>query len=227
MKDSLQQHREKASQLSLGLSHTKIYQKAIELLNTVGPLQRHLDFGSGQGRFLLELKNEFKSTQFSGVDLMPKPKDLTEVDWKQADLNSELPFMDAEFSSITALEIIEHLENPRHVLRELMRVLNPGGHLILSTPNNESWRALISYLRRGHFVAFTDRDYPAHITALNRKDLVRAATEAGFEFVGFSFSELGCLPGVTRLSWQGLTGGLLKGLRYSDNLFISLQKPET
>ena len=94
----------------------------------------------------------------------------------------------------------------------------------MSTPNNESLRALLSYWSRGHFVAFTDRDYPAHITALNRKDLLRASREAGFEFVCWDYSPLGCVPGMTRWSWQKLSFGLMKGLRYSDNIFIVLQK---
>jgi hypothetical protein len=77
---------------------------------------------------------------------------------------------------------------------------------------------------RGHFVAFTDSSYPAHITPLNRKDLLRIAQEAGFQFVGWDYVEKGCVPGLTSLSWQQLSFGVLQGLRYSDNLFIVLKK---
>ncbi|MEM7647184.1 MAG: hypothetical protein AAF203_09760, partial [Pseudomonadota bacterium] len=115
----------------------------------------------------------------------------------------------------------------RHVFRELYRILKVDGHLILSTPNNESWRSLISYWRRGHFVDFTDRSYPAHITPLNRMDLLRAAREAGFCFVDWAYTNRGCVPGFTSLTWQGLSLGALRGLRYSDNLFIILRKNES
>jgi len=53
--------------------------------------------------------------------------------------------------------------------------------VILSTPNNESIRSLMALLLRGHYVAFLDCCYPAHIiTAVLRKDLVRILTDAGF-----------------------------------------------
>jgi 2-polyprenyl-3-methyl-5-hydroxy-6-metoxy-1,4-benzoquinol methylase len=225
MTQTLQQHRKKASDLSLGASHEGIYQKALELIREFKLHGQHLDFGSGRGAFLEKICKEIPELSPHGVDLMSAPESLvTLVQWTQADLNEDLPFNESSFDSISALEIIEHLENPRHLFRELYRILKSGGLLIMSTPNNESWRALLSYWRRGHFVAFTDRDYPAHITALNRKDLMRSAREAGFEFLKFDFSPLGSVPGYTRLSWQQISMGWLQGLRFSDNIFIVLRK---
>ena len=109
-------------------------------------------------------------------------------------------------------------------MRELYRVLSPGGHLLLSTPNNESWRAILSYCARGHFVDFTDTSYPAHITALNRKDLLRISQECGFELLHWAFTDFGSLPGLTKWTWQGLSLSVLKGLRYSDNIFAVFKK---
>src|SRR3712207_8867553 len=53
---------------------------------------------------------------------------------------------------------------------EWFRLLRPGGTLIATTPNNESWRAILSLIARGHFIAFTDAGYPAHLTALTRAE---------------------------------------------------------
>lgn len=221
----LKEHRKKASDLSLGSSHEVIYKKAIELLDEYADLSSHLDFGSGQGTLLKRI-DEGRNVQLTGADLMGKPEGYPErISWSEADLNDKMPFQDNHFTSISAIEIIEHLENPRHVFRELLRILKPKGTLVMSTPNNESMRSMVSFWKRGHFVAFTDRDYPAHITALNRKDLQRAADEAGFELVTWAYSDFGCLPGVTSMSWQNISFGALKGLRYSDNLFVVLRKP--
>jgi 2-polyprenyl-3-methyl-5-hydroxy-6-metoxy-1,4-benzoquinol methylase len=125
---------------------------------------------------------------------------------------------DRTFDVIVSAEVIEHLENPRAVAREWFRLLRPGGTLIFSTPNNESWRSLFALLLQGHFVAFSDSCYPAHITALLRKDMERILTEVGFSVPTFVFSNVGGIPKFPTLHWQTVSAGLLKGVRYSDNV---------
>ena len=50
--------------------------------------------------------------------------------------NDSFPYADGEFDAVIFAEIIEHLLNdPCKVLREIKRVLKPGGTLILTTPN--------------------------------------------------------------------------------------------
>ncbi|MDP4199607.1 MAG: methyltransferase domain-containing protein [Bacteroidota bacterium] len=48
-----------------------------------------------------------------------------------------LPFRDGSFDAIVAAEIIEHLHDPKVFAEELMRVVRPGGVVIVSTPFNE------------------------------------------------------------------------------------------
>jgi SAM-dependent methyltransferase len=154
------------------------------------------------------------------------PADLAgRLQWIQQDLSQSLPNREAEFDVVIAAEIIEHLENPRFTVREIFRVLKDGGWAIITTPNNESLRALLALVLRGHYVAFTDTSYPAHITALLRKDLTRIFREAGFSEPAFSFNGEGSVPGVPSLKWQGLSLGLLRGLRFCDNIVAVAQKP--
>lgn len=51
------------------------------------------------------------------------------------DLTHGLPYPDESFDLVVLTEVIEHLENHRAALGEVARVLRPGGHLILTTPN--------------------------------------------------------------------------------------------
>lgn len=51
------------------------------------------------------------------------------------DLTRGLPYPDKSFDLVVLTEVIEHLENHRAALGEVARVLRPGGHLILTTPN--------------------------------------------------------------------------------------------
>jgi 2-polyprenyl-6-hydroxyphenyl methylase/3-demethylubiquinone-9 3-methyltransferase len=46
-----------------------------------------------------------------------------------------LPFPDASFDSVISSECIEHTPDPVAAVAEMLRVLKPGGHLFLTTPN--------------------------------------------------------------------------------------------
>jgi 2-polyprenyl-3-methyl-5-hydroxy-6-metoxy-1,4-benzoquinol methylase len=47
-----------------------------------------------------------------------------------------LPFRDGELDNVTAMEILEHITQVREALKEIKRVLRPGGVLVMSTPDN-------------------------------------------------------------------------------------------
>jgi 2-polyprenyl-3-methyl-5-hydroxy-6-metoxy-1,4-benzoquinol methylase len=208
---------------SLGASSSAVYEQCLTLLHKLPPSSSILDFGAGKGNFLHYLKTQnFKD--IAGADIMGRPDDLdANIPWFQADLNTGLNIQ-REFDVIVALEVIEHLENPRHMVRSLVKILRPGGMLILSTPNNGSIRSLLSLMIHGHFVSFLGRDYPAHITALTKLDLSRIATEAGLVEVRFDFTRKGQVPGLRGITWQQLSATALQGERFSDNIFLIAKK---
>jgi 2-polyprenyl-3-methyl-5-hydroxy-6-metoxy-1,4-benzoquinol methylase len=51
------------------------------------------------------------------------------------DLNCFLPFQSVSFDGVDLVEVIEHIENQPQLVREINRVLKPGGTLLVSTPN--------------------------------------------------------------------------------------------
>ncbi len=214
-----------ASQASGGSSGDPIYQafeKIILKLDLKGDL---IDFGAGAGNLINRIKDLGRFNSLSACDLMPRPENLdASIKWLAADLNYPLSIPDQSFDIILAAEVIEHLENPRALAREWFRLLRSGGTLIFSTPNNESWRALLSLIMRGHFIFFNDSCYPAHITALVRKDMERLLGEAGFTAPDFIFSDVGGVPKFPRVYWQTISAGILKGLRYSDNILAVARK---
>jgi 2-polyprenyl-3-methyl-5-hydroxy-6-metoxy-1,4-benzoquinol methylase len=146
------------------------------------------------------------------------------ITWCSCDLNTHVPIADAQFDLVLAVEIIEHLENPRAVSRELARLLRPAGLLILTTPNNESWRSLLSLIVRGHYAAFADENYPAHISPLLKTDLRRILLEARFEKPEFTFTDNGSIPHFTNITWQAASFGKLRGRRFSDNLVCTARR---
>ena len=48
----------------------------------------------------------------------------------------KMPFPGKKFQVVTAIEVIEHVSNPVKALKEVHRVLKPGGTFVMSTPNN-------------------------------------------------------------------------------------------
>ena len=51
------------------------------------------------------------------------------------DLNEFLPFRSGAFDAVNLVEVIEHIENQPQLIREICRVLKPGGRVLISTPN--------------------------------------------------------------------------------------------
>ena len=72
-----------------------------------------------------------------------------------------------EYDVITALEIIEHLFNPLHLLKEISNVLKEGGKLYLSTPKGKP-----------HFLWSKD-----HFHEMNEKSLMSLINRAGFNVI--------------------------------------------
>ncbi|MBD0264317.1 MAG: methyltransferase domain-containing protein [Tolypothrix sp. Co-bin9] len=216
---TLKLQRQLASVASGGISDEPVYRAFEQVLTQLDLKGDILDFGAGMGHLVRRLQALSHFTSLTAIDLMPRPVSIDEsVSWLSWDLNEAVDMPNRTFDVIVSAEVIEHLENPRAVAREWFRLLRPGGTLIFSTPNNESWRSLIALLLRGHFVYFSDTCYPAHITALVRKDIERILSEAGFSQPKFVFTNVGGIPKIPQLHWQTISGGLLRGLRYSDSL---------
>lgn len=222
---SLKTQRQLASKASRGTSSNVIYatfEQTIKELSLKGDV---LDFGAGAGSLTCRLKSSSLFDSVTAIDLFPRPSELENtIKWISWDLNESTNFPEQSFDVIIAAEIIEHLENPRAVAREWFRLLRPQGRLLFSTPNNESWRALLALLLQGHFVAFSDTCYPAHITALLQKDIKRILQEVGFEKPEFRFTDSGSIPKLPSISWQSVSGNFLKGVRFSDNVLVMTQK---
>jgi len=70
------------------------------------------------------------------------------------DLNLSLPYPDASFPNVVALEIVEHLEAPSRFVREIARVLTPGGKALISTPNITTLSSKARFVFKNEFNLF-------------------------------------------------------------------------
>jgi 2-polyprenyl-3-methyl-5-hydroxy-6-metoxy-1,4-benzoquinol methylase len=195
-------------------------------LNEIRATGEILDYGAGTGNLTQLLYDSNLFQRIAAVDIIQRPRDLdSSIDWYTHDLNEPTSFPDKSFDVIVSAEVIEHLENPRATAREWHRLLRPGGLLVFSTPNNQSIRSLIALVVRGHFVAFGSSSYPAHITALLRKDMERVVAEAGLTAPSFRYTNVGGIPGRPNVRWQSLLGSLARGSLFSDNVICVARRP--
>ena len=105
------------------------------ILRTLGPVagQRILDLGCGKGRFATPLAA--LGAQVVGIDLSQAMlAHATEIPRARASARC-LPFPDACFDAVFAVEVLEHVGDVRLTLGEARRVLRPGGRLAIIDKN--------------------------------------------------------------------------------------------
>ena len=99
------------------------------------------------------------------------------------------PYPDGHFSTVLCCELIEHLtEDPMHMMSEINRIVKPGGHLVLTTPNIGSLRGLAAILEGYHPGIFTAYIMPRadgevearHNREYTPKEIQRLLQNSGF-----------------------------------------------
>jgi SAM-dependent methyltransferase len=162
---------------------------AIAAANIQSPLPGEgLDIGSGKGELIGAIRTRFglRTTACDYTDtLMNDSTQRVDI----VDLNAgKLPYFDGRFCLVTCVETIEHLEQTRSLLREIYRVLEPGGLAVITTPNILNLRSRLRYLMTGFFNLFGplpigDRrlyNPGGHINPINYFYLGHASRETGF-----------------------------------------------
>jgi 2-polyprenyl-3-methyl-5-hydroxy-6-metoxy-1,4-benzoquinol methylase len=207
-----------------GTSAATLRSTVLELIGKLDLRGAVADFGAGRGDLIRSLLEMNRFSSIAAFDLMERPSHLpSHVQWCNADMNQPVACAANSFDLVTSIGLIEYLENPYAFARELHRVLRRDGTAILSTPNNESWRALISFVVRGHFMAFPPLGANINLTALVRSDFERILRFAGFSSISFTYTRYGMVPKLL-ISWQAISCGLLGGIRYSDELLVICRK---
>lgn len=115
------------------------------------------DLGTASGIFADQL-GQLGFKNIRGVDLDDYLSDEAKhffKDFRIADLSSDpIPWPDGFFDIVTAWCVLPHLENPHFCVREVNRVLKPGGLFILSIPHILSRASVNYFLRHGDFARY-------------------------------------------------------------------------
>ncbi len=154
-----------------------------------------LDMGCGEGRHTIGLFIEKKINAF-GFDLsiddlniarsrlrdFPSVKEDSAACLFGVSNINKLPFAEGAYDSVICSEVLEHVDSPEESIRELVRVLKPGGILALSVPRFLPewicWRLSEGY-----------QNMPGgHVRIFKHSTLKHLATEAGVVYEKFHWA---------------------------------------
>jgi SAM-dependent methyltransferase len=132
---------------------TSDYKSNVLSLVNPKPEAIYLDVGCDNGVFTTQIAERIGTKSISGIE-------ITQEGAKQAiskgikvyptDLNQTFPIADNSFDIVTANMVIEHLYEPDSFLREVCRVLKPGGYALVSSDNLASWHNIFALLFGWH-----------------------------------------------------------------------------
>jgi SAM-dependent methyltransferase len=125
-----------------GLSVPATTARVLELLAGLDLAQaRVAEVGAGRGAFSQALAERLRARDLEPrervlpCDLAPQHFEAEGLACRANVAGRPLPFADASLDAAVSIEVIEHVEDPIAFLRELARIVKPGGRVIVTTPN--------------------------------------------------------------------------------------------
>jgi SAM-dependent methyltransferase len=129
------------------LATEEVNRRAVLRALPAGKGGRLLDIGTYDGAFTERIAARVGADSVTGLELMAEHAEQARahgIEIVEGDLEEGLPFEDEAFDVVTANQVIEHVRGTDGFLRELRRVLKPGGVACISTNNLSSWHNVVS-----------------------------------------------------------------------------------
>jgi 2-polyprenyl-3-methyl-5-hydroxy-6-metoxy-1,4-benzoquinol methylase len=173
-------------------------QRRYDMLKPLLPNKRLLDFGCGAGGFLN--KAQKLAAAVVGLELERRVHEH----WNgQITIYSDAELAGGGFDLISSFHVIEHLSDPRAMLKTLSKMLAENGRMVIEVPSSED--ALLTLYDSSEFQRFTY--WSQHLFLFNAETLRRLAEQAGLRIV--TVKQYQRYPLSNHLYWlsQGRPGG--------------------
>ena len=143
--------------------------------------QNLLDIGCGTGYLAREIKNDHPHIKIHGLDFsktaIEHASSFLEESWRLNIDVEDIPSPDRYYDAVICMEFLEHVYDITHVLKEIKRVLKPGGTALISVPNLAYWRFRLQLLVGA--LPHPEVLNPEHIHAFVLDSLQDRLTQAG------------------------------------------------
>jgi len=142
-----------------------------------------IEVGCGDGSFttdLAKLSSNVTAIDISAGQIAENIQRFPTIKFLQHDVAERFPFADGAFEAVWCSEVLEHLFDPLYALREMHRILRPGGRLLVTVPYHGRFKNVLIALFKWdeHFAPANP-----HIRFYTNRTLTKVATEAGFQAI--------------------------------------------
>jgi 2-polyprenyl-3-methyl-5-hydroxy-6-metoxy-1,4-benzoquinol methylase len=189
---------------------------------------RLLEVGSGLGHLAGQLSGWFEAY---GMDLnhwaVRQSKKFTETASLQTASAQELPYANGAFNVVIIKHIVEHLPDPAKAIREIGRVTETDGILILATPNLGS---LLKPWKGDKWIGYQD---PTHISLKQPEEWLGLIEDAGFAPIKIFSDGFWDVPYIRHVpkqiqkllfgslgGFQAMTGFVFLPMRWGESIIV-------
>jgi SAM-dependent methyltransferase len=108
----------------------------------IQPDARVLDIGCGVGDLLVEVRKRRPRVEIFGLDFSSKAIEgareaMPGGEFKHVAIERTLPYDTAAFDLVLCTDVMEHLEYPKLIVAELVRICRPGGLVVIVVPDGD------------------------------------------------------------------------------------------
>ena len=142
-----------------------------------------LDIGCGTGAWLDRLANQ-GFINLHGIDLDIEQFATSRATCSQGNLDyDDLGLDNRNFDLISAIEVVEHLENPGRLFFHVSKHLREDGYFLMTTPNIHSVNCRLKFFLTGKLASFDEKGDQTHIYPVLMDALLRVLPRYSLEIV--------------------------------------------
>jgi 2-polyprenyl-3-methyl-5-hydroxy-6-metoxy-1,4-benzoquinol methylase len=124
--------------------------ESVENVHNKNAVKVVFDIGSGEELMRNEITK--RGITYHSFDLEPKTEQV-----RKWDVENPYPY-EGKADVVLLMEVVEHFNNPWMSIKNISSVINPGGYLILTTPNPEWSDSRLNLLSQGKLTMFKEKD---------------------------------------------------------------------